>query len=79
MKMGKIPSSSIHQQTPDVDDHESDECDSGKSAPIVENEIVIFNTTPDTEVDGEGGINYTAKRNYFWGWFMIRDVKILLK
>ena len=44
-----------------------------------ENEVVIFNTTPDTEVDGEGGVNYTAKRNYFWGWFMIRDVKIILK
>lgn len=44
-----------------------------------ENNIVIFNTTPDTEVDGEGGVNYVAKRNYFWGWFMIRDVKIRTK
>ena len=43
-----------------------------------ENTVVIFNTTPDAEVDGEGGVNFLAKRNYFWGWFMIRDVKILL-
>jgi len=44
-----------------------------------ENNVVIFNTTPDTEVDGEGGANFAAKRNYFWGWFMIRDIKVLLK
>jgi hypothetical protein len=44
-----------------------------------ENNVVIFNVTPDTEVDGEGGVNFLAKRNYFWGWFMIRDVKFLLK
>ena len=44
-----------------------------------ENTVVIFNTTPDTEVDGEGGVNFLAKRNYFWGWFMIRDVKVILK
>ncbi|MBE6371486.1 MAG: DUF4838 domain-containing protein [Lentisphaerae bacterium] len=44
-----------------------------------ENDVAIFNVTPDTEVDGEGGVNFLAKRNYFWGWFMIRDVKILLK
>ena len=44
-----------------------------------ENTVVIFNTTPDTEVDAEGGVNYLAKRNYFWGWFMIRDIKVLLK
>lgn len=44
-----------------------------------ENDIVIFNTTPDTEVDGEGGALFVAKRNYYWGWFMVRDVKVLLK
>lgn len=44
-----------------------------------ENDVVIFNITPDTEVDGAGGVNFVAKRNYFWGWFMIRDVKVLLK
>jgi len=44
-----------------------------------ENTVVIFNTTPDTEVDGEGGVNFLAKRDYFWGWFMIRDVKVILK
>ena len=44
-----------------------------------ENNIVIFNTTPDTEVDGEGGEHFRAKRNYFWGWFMVRDVKVLVK
>ena len=44
-----------------------------------ENTVVIFNTTPDTEVDGEGGVNFLAKRDYFCGWFMIRDVKVILK
>ena len=44
-----------------------------------ENNVVIFNTTPDTEVDGLGGAGFTANRNYFWGWFMIRDVKVLVK
>ena len=43
-----------------------------------ENTVVIFNTTPDTETDGLGGVNFTAKRNYFWGWFLVRDIKILL-
>ena len=44
-----------------------------------ENNIVIFNTTQDTEVDGLGGADFIAKRSYFWGWFMIRDVKVLVK
>ena len=39
------------------------------------NNIVIMNRTPDKEKDGEGGVNYLAKRNYYWGWFMISDVK----
>ena len=44
-----------------------------------ENNIVIFNITQDTEVDGLGGVLNMAKRNYFWGWFMVRDVKVLVK
>lgn len=44
-----------------------------------DNSIVIMNMTPDKEVDGAGGVNYTAKRNYYWGWFMIADVKIELQ
>ena len=44
-----------------------------------ENNIVIFNITQDTEVDGLGGVLNMAKRNYYWGWFMIRDVKVLVK
>lgn len=43
-----------------------------------DNSIVIMNMTPDKEVDGAGGVNYTAKRNYYWGWFMIADIKIEL-
>ena len=44
-----------------------------------DNNIAIMNTTPDKEVDGIGGVNYIAKRNYYWGWFMIADVKIELQ
>ncbi len=43
-----------------------------------ENNIVIFNTTADTDKDGYGGIAFVAERNYYWGWFMIRDVRIIL-
>ena len=43
-----------------------------------DNTITILNTTADKEKDGVGGINYQAKRNYYWGWFMISDTKIYL-
>ena len=40
-----------------------------------ENEIIMINTTPDTEVDGEGGEFFRAKRDYYWGWFMINGLR----
>ena len=40
-----------------------------------ENEIIIINTTPDTEVDGEGGYFFRAKRDYYWGWFMVNGLR----
>lgn len=43
-----------------------------------DNTITILNTTADKEKDGVGGINYQAKRNHYWGWFMISDTKIYL-
>ncbi|MBQ9774918.1 MAG: DUF4838 domain-containing protein [Lentisphaeria bacterium] len=42
-----------------------------------DNDIVIFNTTADTEKDGYGGPAFAAKRNYYWGWFAIRDVRVV--
>lgn len=39
------------------------------------NQFVILNTTPDNEVDGVGGVNYVSKRNYYWGWFILKDIK----
>ncbi len=38
------------------------------------NDIVIRNVTPDTEKDGACGDQFLAKRNYFWGWFMIEKL-----
>lgn len=40
------------------------------------NVISIQNITQDTEKDGYGGVNYISKRNYYWGWFMISNIKI---
>ena len=40
-----------------------------------ENEIIIINTTPDTEVDGEGGYFFRATRDYYWGWFMVNGLR----
>ena len=44
-----------------------------------ENDIVIRNITQDTEVDGLGGVNFAAKRNYFWGWFMIDRLDFIIR
>ncbi len=44
-----------------------------------DNTITILNTTADKEKDGVGGINYRARRNYYWGWFMISDTKVIVK
>lgn len=44
------------------------------------NEIQFRNTTPDAEaaLDGEGGDDFRAIRNYFWGWFMMDKVEAVL-
>lgn len=44
------------------------------------NEIQFRNTTPDAEAaqDGLGGDAFRAKRNYFWGWFMLDKVSFIL-
>ncbi len=39
------------------------------------NEIHIKNTTADTEVDGETGDRFRATRNYYWGWFMLDEIR----
>ena len=41
--------------------------------------FVIRNITQDTEVDGLGGVNFAAKRNYFWGWFMIDRLNFIIR
>ena len=45
------------------------------------NEIQLRNTTPDSEAsqDGEGGDLFRAKRNYFWGWFILDKVAFVLE
>ena len=44
-----------------------------------DNDIIFMNVTPDTEVDGVGGRNFAAQRNYTWGWFMVQEVKVYIK
>ena len=41
-----------------------------------ENDFAVFNVTPDTEEDGLGGVKFLAARDYHWGWFMLRDVRL---
>ena len=43
-----------------------------------DNDILFLNITPDREIDGEGGVQFMAKRDYTWGWFMIDFIKVLL-
>lgn len=45
------------------------------------NEIQFRNTTPDSEAaqDGLGGDAFRAKRNYYWGWFMLDKVSFVLE
>lgn len=43
-----------------------------------DNDILFLNITPDKEIDGEGGVQFMAKRDYTWGWFMIDYIKVLL-
>ncbi|MBP5544884.1 MAG: DUF4838 domain-containing protein [Kiritimatiellae bacterium] len=44
-----------------------------------ENEIIVMNTTPDTEVDGECGDLFRAKRDYFWGWIMLDGIRVAFR
>ncbi len=43
------------------------------------NTIYLLNLTADTEVDGPGGANYVSSRNYYWGWFGIKEATVSLK
>lgn len=38
------------------------------------NDVHIRNLTPDTEKDGLCGQAFAVERNYFWGWFYIKDL-----
>jgi len=41
------------------------------------NEIRFKNTTPDAEAseDGITGDAFIAKRNYFWGWYQLSQIR----